>query len=470
MFTDIKSKYGITDSFLMSVQSIVEAENEEFDYIAYFHGLKYEFKAKSLWDAKQKATNHFSPPRKEAGLLAVELVNKKGPARIQFEDVEESDESINIEDLIAKLKQEWGGISKMDTGSAAKLGKILDKLSTKVLRQIARANINFVSGLALNRVSRRTHAIHEENEILEESRPVYQIAREIRKDWKNIYFGAKPYLDAMGGLDNINDNYYQDSGKSVVRYFLSNASSWRGDTAKRIKAELKNMLKEDVEELDEISKETLKNYLVKSKEQDPNLRRNLSIDTQERFDPNLPNDDKIAAEKRMKRTAKRIWNRQVGFHKAINRLTEEDTRESAKNAIIHRLKVKGEFIHLLNKFGLDKFISALDDVTEPLDDLEEIGSSDISIWTKQLKRTLGEDVEELDELSQKTLIDYVKKANDDEQKLAPKTSDGKKDTSANAQFRLPNNIWKKYKNRQKGIDKAEGKLPTGIAYHALTGN
>ena len=55
MFTDIKSKYGITDSFLMSVQSIVEAENEEFDYIAYFHGLKYEFKAKSLWDAKQKA-------------------------------------------------------------------------------------------------------------------------------------------------------------------------------------------------------------------------------------------------------------------------------------------------------------------------------------------------------------------------------------------------------------------------------
>ena len=75
------------------------------------------------------------------------------------------------------------------------------------------------------------------------TRPLYEIAAEIRKDWKNVYFGAKPYLDAMATLDSVDDNYGWDSGKSIVRYFLGNASTWRGETAKRIKAELKAMVK-----------------------------------------------------------------------------------------------------------------------------------------------------------------------------------------------------------------------------------
>jgi hypothetical protein len=47
----------------------------------------------------------------------------------------------------------------------------------------------------------------------------------------------------MYALESINDNFYADSGRSVVLYFLANANSWRGDTARRIKAELKAMLK-----------------------------------------------------------------------------------------------------------------------------------------------------------------------------------------------------------------------------------
>ena len=73
-------------------------------------------------------------------------------------------------------------------------------------------------------------------------RPIYEIAREIRKDWgakMSIY--AKPYVDAMMELSSINDRYMWDSGKTVVLYFLSNAGTWRGDTAKRVKAELKAM-------------------------------------------------------------------------------------------------------------------------------------------------------------------------------------------------------------------------------------
>lgn len=74
-------------------------------------------------------------------------------------------------------------------------------------------------------------------------RPLYEIAAEIRKDWKKVNYAAAPYLDAMFRLDKITDNYISDSGKSIVAYFLGNASSWRGDKAKAIKAELKAMFK-----------------------------------------------------------------------------------------------------------------------------------------------------------------------------------------------------------------------------------
>ena len=75
------------------------------------------------------------------------------------------------------------------------------------------------------------------------TRPLYEIAREILKTWKNVYFGAVPYLDAMSSLDKVTDNYMMDSAKSIVNYFLANASGWRGEDAKRIKAELKAIIK-----------------------------------------------------------------------------------------------------------------------------------------------------------------------------------------------------------------------------------
>lgn len=73
------------------------------------------------------------------------------------------------------------------------------------------------------------------------TRPLSVIANEIKKDWKNVYFGAIPYLMAMSCLNSINDNYGMDSAKSIVLYFLSNASTWRGEKAKAIKAELKKL-------------------------------------------------------------------------------------------------------------------------------------------------------------------------------------------------------------------------------------
>jgi hypothetical protein len=73
-------------------------------------------------------------------------------------------------------------------------------------------------------------------------RSLETIAREIRADWKKPYFGAVPYLDAMRSLGSVDDEFGHDDGRSIVLYFLSNAATWRGPTAKAIKLELKAML------------------------------------------------------------------------------------------------------------------------------------------------------------------------------------------------------------------------------------
>lgn len=74
------------------------------------------------------------------------------------------------------------------------------------------------------------------------SRPISAIAFEAYKLWQKPNFGALPYLKAMMGLSSIDDTYGVEDARSIVLYFLSNASTWRGEDARRIKAELKAML------------------------------------------------------------------------------------------------------------------------------------------------------------------------------------------------------------------------------------
>ena len=86
-------------------------------------------------------------------------------------------------------------------------------------------------------------------------RKLHEIAVEAAKDMatarpdlpqikaiKARYPAAWPYLDAMATLDSIQDKYYLDTGRSIVLYFLANAGTWRGETARRIKKELNEIL------------------------------------------------------------------------------------------------------------------------------------------------------------------------------------------------------------------------------------
>ncbi len=72
---------------------------------------------------------------------------------------------------------------------------------------------------------------------------IREIARAVAREWKKVNYAAKPYLSAMMSMEKITDNYGADSGTSIVAYFLSNASSFRGPVAKAIKVELKKRLK-----------------------------------------------------------------------------------------------------------------------------------------------------------------------------------------------------------------------------------
>ena len=78
---------------------------------------------------------------------------------------------------------------------------------------------------------------------MNEVRSLQTIANEIWTDWKKINYGAEPYLNAMATMQSVQDDYGYDSGKSIVRYFLANATTWRGETARRVKKELNVLIK-----------------------------------------------------------------------------------------------------------------------------------------------------------------------------------------------------------------------------------
>ena len=79
---------------------------------------------------------------------------------------------------------------------------------------------------------------------MEQKRTFATIAAEIKATWKKPYFGAAPYIAALSTIHSSDKNapYAFETAESVVRYFLANATYWRGADAKRIKAELKSMI------------------------------------------------------------------------------------------------------------------------------------------------------------------------------------------------------------------------------------
>ena len=82
----------------------------------------------------------------------------------------------------------------------------------------------------------------------------------------------------------------------------------------------------------------------------------------------------------------------LGKHKAPV-LPEQDVVEGmddspVASAITRRIMMQR--VDLLSKYGPEKVLSAIEDVADFVGDVEEIGSSDVSGWVKQVERTLGD--------------------------------------------------------------------------------
>src|SRR5262245_4833730 len=69
------------------------------------------------------------------------------------------------------------------------------------------------------------------------------IARFVNRDWRRVWSGAVPYVDAMLSLRTLDDVYGLDDARGIVLRFLVNAQQYRGANARLVKAELNARLK-----------------------------------------------------------------------------------------------------------------------------------------------------------------------------------------------------------------------------------
>lgn len=74
-------------------------------------------------------------------------------------------------------------------------------------------------------------------------RPLYNIAMQIFDDWPPIPDTARAYLRPMLHLDQITDVYGVDSAEYILGHFVAAAHGWRGETARKVKLEIKSIFK-----------------------------------------------------------------------------------------------------------------------------------------------------------------------------------------------------------------------------------
>lgn len=76
-------------------------------------------------------------------------------------------------------------------------------------------------------------------------RNLSEIAKDIQAAWKNPNYAALPYIKAMLFIHSPEPNapYLAETARDIVLGFLCNASTFRGETARELKKELKQQYK-----------------------------------------------------------------------------------------------------------------------------------------------------------------------------------------------------------------------------------
>jgi hypothetical protein len=73
------------------------------------------------------------------------------------------------------------------------------------------------------------------------ARRLHEIAEESVLNWPELYLDAVPSIHAMRRIEKTTDRCGMGDGEGLVRYCRVNARTWRGEVAKRVKAELREI-------------------------------------------------------------------------------------------------------------------------------------------------------------------------------------------------------------------------------------
>lgn len=71
---------------------------------------------------------------------------------------------------------------------------------------------------------------------------INELAVLIEKNWQKSSPYAIPYIEAMHSHNTLKDKFYAETAENIIMYFLCNAATWRGETARLVKSELRRRL------------------------------------------------------------------------------------------------------------------------------------------------------------------------------------------------------------------------------------
>jgi hypothetical protein len=76
------------------------------------------------------------------------------------------------------------------------------------------------------------------------ARTISTIAQDILKSWVKPSPYAMPYIKAMLTINSTDPNtkYILEPARDIILYFLANAQTFRGEDARRLKTELKQLI------------------------------------------------------------------------------------------------------------------------------------------------------------------------------------------------------------------------------------
>lgn len=77
---------------------------------------------------------------------------------------------------------------------------------------------------------------------------------------------------------------------------------------------------------------------------------------------------------------------EFGPYRPKTRVVIKEDRDAVAAAVARR--IMGQRLDLIKTYGVDKVIAAIDDVADYVGDTEEIGTSDVSAWVREVERSL----------------------------------------------------------------------------------